>query len=246
MDSGLILILSAGVFLFAGFVKGVIGGGLPTIGIGLMGLVIPPAHAAALIVLPSLITNIWQSFGRHFKPLMRRLWLLFVSICVGSLFGAGVMTGADAGLARAGLGVTLLIYATLGLLKVRFHLDPRGERRFVIPIGLMTGAIGAATGVFVIPSGPFLQAIGLNKDELVQALGLTYLVSTVALAGALFHGGAMQSSVAVPSVVALVASMAGMAVGQRFRARLHEQMFLRLFYIGLLVVGGYMVLRAVL
>ena len=54
------LAIIAGAFLLAGAVKGVIGMGLPTVAMGLLGLVMPPVQAAALLVVPSLATNVWQ------------------------------------------------------------------------------------------------------------------------------------------------------------------------------------------
>lgn len=246
VDSLEVWILAGVVFLLAGLVKGVIGGGLPTIGIGLMGLVIAPAQAAALIVLPSFITNVWQSTGAAFFVLLKRLWVMLIAICIGAYFGAGILTGSDAGRARTGLGIALIVYSLFGLSRVQFRLDARGERWLALPAGLVTGAIGAATGVFVIPVGPYLQAIGLEKDHLVQALGLTYTVATVALGITLAHGGVMQPSLAGPSVLALVAALAGMALGQKIRARVREQTFLTLFYTGLLSIGGYLVLRGLL
>ena len=45
------------VFLLAGYVKGVIGMGLPTIAMATLGLLLEPAQAAALLVIPSLVTN---------------------------------------------------------------------------------------------------------------------------------------------------------------------------------------------
>jgi hypothetical protein len=59
-DSLPILAPAAGGFLLAGFVKGVIGLGMPTVAIGLLGLLITPAQAAAILLGPSLATNIWQ------------------------------------------------------------------------------------------------------------------------------------------------------------------------------------------
>ncbi|MEA2541846.1 MAG: uncharacterized protein QOH35_3212, partial [Acidobacteriaceae bacterium] len=59
-------------------------------------------------------------------------------------------------------------------------------------IGIVTGAVTGATGVFVIPATPYLQSLGLQKDELVQALGLSFTVSTVALAGGLLANGAFR------------------------------------------------------
>lgn len=234
------------VFLIGGTVKGVIGGGLPTIGIGLMSLVMPPAQAAALIVLPTFITNVWQSMGPNLFALLKRIWVLQVGICAGSVVSFGVLTGEDASLARAGLGLALIVYTVLGLTKTKFHLGPRGERWLALPVGLATGAIGAATGAFVLPAGPYLQAIGMVKDDLVQALGITYTVSTVALAAALAYGGAMNVSVAAPSVLALVVALIGMGIGQKIRARVREQTFLTLFYVGLLLIGIHLVLRTVL
>jgi len=39
-------------------------------------------------------------------------------------------------------------------------------------IGLATGLVTGSTGVFVIPAVPYLQALDLDKEDLVQALGL--------------------------------------------------------------------------
>ena len=53
-------LLFVAIFLLAGLVKGVIGMGLPTVAMGLLALVLPPAEAAAIVVVPSLVTNVWQ------------------------------------------------------------------------------------------------------------------------------------------------------------------------------------------
>ena len=61
MDAATVLAAIAGAFLLAGFVKGVIGLGLPTVSVGLLGLLMTPAQAAAILVVPSLVTNVWQA-----------------------------------------------------------------------------------------------------------------------------------------------------------------------------------------
>jgi uncharacterized membrane protein YfcA len=69
-----ILAATAGAFLLAGLVKGVIGLGLPTVAIGLLGLLMTPAQAAAILVVPSLVTNIWQFVaGGELLALVRRM-----------------------------------------------------------------------------------------------------------------------------------------------------------------------------
>ena len=80
-------------------------------------------------------------------------------------------------------------------------------------VGAATGIVTAATGVYVIPAVPYLQALGLDKDELVQACGPSFTVSTVALAAVLAHDGVLDTAVAGASLLAL----AGMALGQWVR-----------------------------
>ena len=85
MDLLPILSVTAGAFLAAGFVKGVIGLGLPTVAIGLLGLLMTPAQAAAILVVPSLVTNIWQFVvGGDLLALVRRMWPMLIGICVGT------------------------------------------------------------------------------------------------------------------------------------------------------------------
>ena len=63
----------AAVLVIAGLVKGAVGLGLPPIAMGLMVIVMPPVEAAALLVLPSFLTNAWQMLrGPYFRQLLRR------------------------------------------------------------------------------------------------------------------------------------------------------------------------------
>jgi len=86
--------------------------------------------------------------------------------------------GYNARFGTALLGSALALYAITGLAALRLFVPKPWEPIFSPIVGAITGLITAATGVFVIPAVPYLQAIGLEKDELVQALGLSFTVST--------------------------------------------------------------------
>src|ERR1041384_7471379 len=114
LDSNSILAVAGFAFVFAGFVKGVLGQGLPTVAIGLLSLIMSPGEAAALVVIPALLTNIWQAwFGPSLMPLVRRLWptLLasFVGTFVATALGLGLLPPEMAALARQGLGLALVL-----------------------------------------------------------------------------------------------------------------------------------------
>ena len=230
-----------GVLLLAGFVKGVIGFGLPSIGMGLLGLVMPPSHAAALMLAPNVVTNLQQGLmGPALGRLLKRLGIFFAAIIGGALVWEWATGGQDLRWATRLLGLTLLAYAALGLFKLRFVVKPRHEVWAGPLAGLATGAMTLATGVFVIPSGPYLQAIGLEKDELVQSLGLTFLVASLTLGIALFWRGGLGAGVAGGSLAALVPAMGAMLAGQWLRERISGEAFRKLFYVGLLLLGAFL------
>ncbi|ROL64387.1 hypothetical protein BK634_30005 [Pseudomonas chlororaphis] len=236
-------LLVIGTFVLAGMVKGVIGLGLPTIAMGLLGLAMAPAQAAALLIVPATLTNLWQlAFGGHLPALLKRLWPMLLAIFVGTA-GGSLWLGIDAGhWVVRGLGAALLLYALSGLLLPTLHLAPRHERWLAPLCGLTTGVITSATGVFVIPAVPYLQALGLTKDELVQALGLSFTVSTLALAVSLSWHGALGSGELSASLLALAPAMLGMWLGQGLRQRISAVLFKRMFFIGLGLLGGYLLI----
>ena len=55
------VIVILGTFLFAGMVKGIIGLGLPTISLALLTIATSLPTSMALLLVPSLVTNVWQA-----------------------------------------------------------------------------------------------------------------------------------------------------------------------------------------
>ncbi len=234
-------------FLLAGFIKGTIGLGLPTVSMGLLTLVMPPAKAASLLIMPSFVTNLWQlAAGPSFASLARRLWPMLAGIVLGTLAGTGLLTGSHAGQAEIALGLLLMIYAALGLTALRFSVAPGAERWLGPVIGALTGLVTAATGVFAIPAVPYLGALNLEKEDMIQALGLSFTVSTVALAAALAAGGAFALQDVGVSAAALVPALLGMAAGGAMRGRFSERTFRRVFFGGLLLLGAHLASRALI
>ncbi|WP_288586189.1 sulfite exporter TauE/SafE family protein [uncultured Methylobacterium sp.] len=231
-------------FLVAGFVKGVIGLGLPTVAVGLLATVMSPAQAAALLIVPSFVTNLWQLLaGPRFGGLARRLWPMMAAIAVGTVASAGLIAGARGPGPASALGVALVAYAVTGLAGLSLRVPPRAEPWLSPLVGLATGLVTGATGVFVIPAVPYLQALNLDRDGLIQALGLSFTVSTVALAAGLAREGALPLSAGAASLVTLAPALLGMAAGQWLRGRVSAPTFRRAFLVGLLLLGTHLALR---
>src|SRR5437879_2735440 len=232
------LLLVAGAFLLAGFVKGVIGLGLPTVSMGLLVVTMPPAQALAIVIVPAVVTNIWQTFvGPYLRDILRRLWPLMVGTAIGIWLNAGSLTGAYSRYSAVALGLLLVVYAIMGLSKFRFSVGRRDEKWIGGLVGLITGVISAATGVQVIPSMPFMQAIGMEKDELVQALGVFFTVATLGLTINLTKSGLLTGATALPGAVAMACSFVGMFSGQALRTRMPAEAFRPWFLIAMIFPG---------
>ena len=230
------------VFFFAGMVKGLVGLGLPTLAVGLLTIFMPPLGAAGLLLVPSLATNVWQALaGPALRRIGRRLWPLGLGIVAGTWWSVLPALGTASGVARPALGAVLLAYATVGLLDLRLPgVSARHEGWLSALVGYLTGTVTAATGVFVLPAVPYLQALRLPKGELVQAPGLSFTLSTLALGLHLSLRTPLAVAELALSSAAVVPAVLGMLAGQKARAMLSEQRFRRVFFMGLGLLGLHM------
>jgi uncharacterized membrane protein YfcA len=210
---------------------------------GLLGAMMAPAQAAALLVVPSLATNVWQLVaGPSLPRLARRLWPMMLGVCAGTWAGAGWLAADKTGRATLALGIALVLYAALSLTAVRLRVPPRAEPWLSPLVGVATGLVTAATGVFVIPAVPYLQSLDLGKEEMVQALGLSFTVSTLALAAGLMRDGVLLEF-AGGSLVALAPALIGLVAGQYLRGRMPAATFRLCFLVGLLALGIHLTIR---
>jgi uncharacterized membrane protein YfcA len=241
MDTTHIIYVGA-VFVLAGIVKGVTGMGLPTVAVGLLSLFMPPLEAASLMIVPSLLSNVWQlSSGAPVYPLWQRFRPMLISIWLGTFACTGVFAAMGMSMGGGGgaltLGAALVIYGLMGLLSVRCVVPPGAESWLAPVIGVLTGALSASSGVSTLPSVPYLQALGLKRDELVQAMGLAFTAATCALAIALATRGSLPPSVAGASLLAQFPAMLGMYIGQILRKRMDPILFRRCFFATLTALG---------
>ena len=234
-----------GVFALAGMIKGTIGLGLPAVSMGLLTIFITPFQAATLLIVPSMVTNIWQLFAEgHVLKLVRRFWPLLLGIIVGSVWSIFPTLGHGEFKSEALLGAMLALYGLYGLLAQNMPNLGAYEKWLSPIVGYLGGALTVATGVVVIPVVPFLQSLHLKRDEFVQSLGLAFTVSTLCLAVFLQQNPIGNISVDYKmSLIALFPALLGMWLGTKIRYRISEQKFRKVFFFGLVVFGSYMLIH---
>lgn len=241
-DPGLLLMIAI-AFCLAGFVKGIVGLGLPTVSLGLLSLVVDLPTAMALLVMPSLATNIWQALsGGQFTPLLRRLWCFLLMAVMMVHLGAQIFTLVETALLQRCLGALLLLYALSGLIGKTWQLSSRQEAVLGPVCGAVNGLLTGLTGTLFVPGVMFLQSIGLRRDALVQAMGMLFAASTASLGAALYRHDFMPVSLGLLSAGALLPALFGMQIGLLLRHRLSQELFRRLFLVALGGLGGYILI----
>lgn len=231
------------VFVLAGVVKGVTGMGLPTVAMGLLGGALSPVAAASMLFIPTFVTNAWQLLsGPSLAHIVRRLWPMMLAVVV-TLGSAALLVRVDRTWSRAALGMALVVYALYALIAPVFRVPQRRERWLGPLVGALSGVVTGATGVFVMPAVPYLQSLGLQREELVQALGLAFTVSTISLTFGLVLHGAFGIQQLGLSAVAVLPALLGMWLGQVIRQRISARVFRACFLGFLLLLGLELVLR---
>jgi uncharacterized protein len=246
MSSSLVILVTL-VFVLAGMVKGVTGLGLPTVAIAILSLFLPVGAAASLLVVPSLATNVWQ-FVRSPKiyRLVGRLSGMLMGVAIGAAFSPfpGVSSGGSQAPFIA--GAALVAYGLIGLSGWRVPSPGRHEIWAGPLAGVATGLVTVSSGVFVVPSVPYLQAIGLTKEELVGALGLTFSICTVCLWLSLEKAAPGATPSYLWSSLMLLPALLGLQLGTVLRKNLSEAGFKRVFLVSLVVLGTYMCIHTLI
>lgn len=229
-------------FVVAGCIKGVVGLGLPTVSLALLTATIGLQPAMALLLAPSLVTNLWQAaVGGHGRAILARIWPFLLAAIAAIWIGAQALRLVDIAFLSALLGALLVVYAAIGLSRPTIDIPRRWEAWAGPLAGAANGVLTGMTGSFVVPGVIYLQAIGLPRDMLIQAMGMLFAVSTIGLALALGEQRLLTAELTTMSLIAIIPALAGMALGQRLRRRIAEARFRQVLLTALAALGLFII-----
>lgn len=246
MDAATIAIV-LGCFVAASFLKGVTGLGFSTICMGLLAHVLDVKTAIALVILPSLLTNalVMRQAG-NFGPVFRRFRFMFLCTVPGLLLGLWGLTVMGGPQGRLALGAVLCAYGAWGL-TARGRTRPLPaptEQRLMAPTGFATGVVNGLTGSQIMPILPYLMALDLDKDGLVQAINTSFTISSLIMLAGLGGLGVVTPTTLAVSLAGILPVTLCIHLGGRVRRAIPERAFRRMVLVLLVVLGVLMILRA--
>ncbi|MHA7854672.1 sulfite exporter TauE/SafE family protein [Marinobacter shengliensis] len=236
----------AAVFVLAGLVKGITGLGLPPIALGLLTTTLGLHSAVAMVLLPALVSNLIQaSIGGRLVAIIRRIWHFLIASMLTVGIGSFGLRHLDSGLLSLLLGCMMMLYASANLLGVVFTISASRERSAGLLFGTASGLVTGLTGSSAVPGPFYLHALGFERDEFVQALGIVFTLSTLGLAVALVGQGVFTLDLSLASGLAVIPAMLGMKVGHALRRHFSVEAFKYLFLTMVFVIGLTLVVEQI-
>ena len=235
------------IFLFAGFVKGASGIGLPAISLAFLTMFVGIKVAIALVVMPGLLTNFWQVFGKFkIKNIIIRMWPLLICLFIFSLLGAKVLVNNSEILTLL-LGVILILYASFSfIIKKRIIIPLKYEKVIGAFSGALGGFFGGSTGTFIFPLALYVYSLKMDKSEFLQSIALVLISASLFLGIALTGNKLWTIELFIYSTYAALPSFIGMYIGRKLQFKINEDFFRKIFLFVLIVVGFLIINKAVI
>jgi uncharacterized protein len=240
----MLLSLGALSMVLGGAVKGTIGVGLPLVVIPLMSLVIPSPQAIGLMVMPVLLSNIWQAYGSgRVVQSIKRFAPLLITQAIASIITVKLTLALSIKQLNTMLAAAVILSVVIMAFKPVLTINAKKESRVSAFLGFASGMLGGVstlTGPVIIT---YLMALKLSKDEFVSAVSVIYFCGALPLFAAMFWFEKIGMKDLGFSTMSLLPMFAGLALGKRLRGKLNEEVFRKLLFAFLVAVSMVLLLK---
>ncbi len=239
-------LVAAALSLFAGgAVKGVAGLGLPLVALPLLTTFVSLKTAVGLLVVPAIASNLVQSFqGGRIGSMLKRFWPVIVTLVATIAISTNALVLVPEKILYAIIGAAVIGFPLLAHFRPALRIRSGPERWLGPVIGVIAGFVGGVSSFFGPPLMVYVAGLRLAKDDFVPAISLLYFMGSVGLGLGLFSFRIMDAGDFGLSALACLPVFLGLWLGQRVRARLHQQRFDRILLAVYLATGASFLLRA--
>ena len=229
------------IFILAGLVKGIVGFGLPTIGIGLGALISDIPTAMMLILVPTIFTNIAQVLVTgSISSVFKKTWVFLFGAVMLIPLGLWVVVIVPEFPFERLLGMLILVYSLLSLSGFNPVLQSNNSSVLGLTFGLLNSVLTGMTGSMTVPGVMYLRSLQLSKDDLLCAMGILFLISTLAMGVSLWWLDLATQDLSALSVIMCIPVAFGVWAGMRVRSILTEERFKQVFLYAFALLGAYL------
>lgn len=240
-----VLTMALAIGFVSGVVKGMTGFALPMILVSGLGSILAPELALAGMILPALISNLWQAFRQGGKAAWfsaRKHWRYMCMVLIFIAISSQFVLSIPGNLLYLILGMTVTVFTSLQLAGWQPQITTENKGRAELGVGTLAGILGGLTGTWGPPTVLYLTALGTPKTEHVRVQGVIYAAGAVALTLAHLKSGVLSGVGLGLSAVLLIPALLGMTIGLAIQDRLDQNRF-RLVVLVVLALAGLNLIR---
>ena len=235
MSDPLILTALLVAVFFAGMTQGTTGFGFALVAVPPMTTLVEPQIVVPALALQTLMTGALILLHARQYLRVRRMWLLSLSGVVGLPVGTVILVVLDASLLRVLIGIVVVVAALAMMAGFRKTLS--NELVASVPVGFVSGTLGASTGLSGPPVIFFYANQSLDIREFRANIVAHFLIMNIVTIPIYIIGGLFTSETLLLSAQLLPATLAGVTTGIVINRWVQEALFRRIA-LGLILIAG--------
>lgn len=236
----------AATFLVSGLVKGVTGFGQPLVAMSLLSSFVPVDVALALLVLPIVLTNLWQGLqGGYALQILRRFWTMIAMLGIGIFVGASIVAGINDRMLFAIIGSVVIVFVLFSVWQPSFVLEEKTLRWLNPIVGFVSGIVGGISTIYGPPMLMVLTSLRMPKDLFVATVGVILFSGSIFLTIAFSTVKILTAELLLPSALSALPVFGGMYLGRILRNRIPQEGFRRVLLFSLFLISLNLIRRAV-
>lgn len=237
------LLAVAGILFLGGWIKGVIGLGLPLVSVPLLTYLLPVPVAIFVLAVPVLVSNCYQATrGGLLVEALQRFWPLLTAMMLGVALGAQLLITLDERSLYLILGTMVTLLGFIYLFGGNLMISARFERGTGVAVGFGSGLLGGVSSFLGPPIVLYLVALHLGKELFIVALALVFFLGGVPLYGTLAASDIVGWDEILLSALGVLPVMLGVFAGQRLRRVMPQELFRRVV-LAVMVIMGLLLIR---
>ncbi|MFT6650323.1 MAG: putative membrane protein YfcA [Celeribacter sp.] len=244
------IVFAIGVTLLAGFVKGATGFALPMIMVSGLATILPPDVAIAALIVPTVVSNVWQSLrGGGIAAAVRvaaRFKLYIAMLLMVIVITAQMVSMMSPNAIMLTIGIPIVVLALVLLSGKSFSINESGRRVSDVIVGGLSGFLGGLAGIWGPLTVMYLTALDTPKKDQVRVTGVIFGAGAIVLGLSHLRSGLLNAQTLPLSFFMIMPVLIGQTLGNRVQDRLDQQKFKRLTLFVLIIAGLNLVRRGLM
>ncbi|WP_047032655.1 sulfite exporter TauE/SafE family protein [Hoeflea sp. IMCC20628] len=212
--------------ILGGMLKGATGAGIPVIAVPVIAAVYDVKIAVAVMVLPNLISNLWQIYKFRAHPTdMRFCWQLAVFGAIGAGIGTVALAELPSSFLSLCMAGIIIAYILLRALKPSVQLSMASARKAVAVVAMLGGILQGAVGVSAPVAVTFLNAMKLARPAFIFTISIFFISMAFVQIPTQIYYGLLTRDVATLGLLAAIPLFAALPVGDWIGRRISPRVF---------------------